>query len=766
VGEAGIGKTRLAEELCTQAVLAGASVERIATQPHDTHRPMATFGDLVPKLLELPGALGCSPESISALRRLTKKDSDPEGGGSETNSEVIAAAIGRAIADLIDSIASEAPLMLFVDDVQWIDERSRQTLAKLAAARHARRLMFVLTSRDRSVLSFLAQRSERVTGFTLAPLATSSSKELTNRALIEHTADHELRDWIAATSGGNPFFLKCLIGHYQTTAERFVVPATLSVLLDQKVTGLSPNGAAVLRTCVALGRHSEIDRVLATLEMPQIDIQLAVAELDLANLIVQTGNRIEPAHALVADAISRSTSAVLWRLVHRRVASILQIEARASHSPVLLWDCAEHWLLADEHERAAEFLERCALTAVEIGRPREGAELLLRAAAMVSRQRAIALARRAALIANSGHEGDIVKRAIAALRGLNVCVEGDPLELVELNATMSEWDDPEHLHERLLAWLVSTAPLEQRITAATTLLVVAEADDRPDLGKRVFDDLIQFLPSADACDDSVTLTLLLIYHAAFGDLAEARGIASRLLELIPTVSESVACDIYRKCAIAQLRLGDIGETTRCFGLCYQVSKRIGLTKMQYDAATMLMGIYSDTYASEEQTWQKNAEASLREDPQLATRPSSIFRQLDIDCGSGDPAKARRSLSTAQRLIERSRLRRIRRWINAAELRVRHLEGNVPTVTEALSLAASHRPNSEPSDIGDFEIATLLNVLASHEEFAFAEQVGSRYLSTNRRGWAPQTRMLQQALALVDSRRAEPLSQRLAQAVAR
>ena len=76
VGEAGIGKTRLAEELCMQAVLAGACVERVATQPHDTHRPMATFADLVPKLLQLPGALGCSPESMAALRRLTTNDSD------------------------------------------------------------------------------------------------------------------------------------------------------------------------------------------------------------------------------------------------------------------------------------------------------------------------------------------------------------------------------------------------------------------------------------------------------------------------------------------------------------------------------------------------------------------------------------------------------------------------------------------------------------------------------------------------------------------
>jgi len=760
VGEAGIGKTRLAEELCTQAVLAGASVERVATQPHDTHRPMATFADLVPKLLELPGALGCAPESISALRRLTKQDSEVTNEG-ETNSEVIAAAIGRAIADLIDSIASEGPLVLFVDDAQWSDERSRQTLATLAAARHARRLMFVLTSRDRSVLSFLAQRSERVTSFALAPLAASSSKELTTRALIEHPSDNELRDWIAATSGGNPFFLKCLIGHYQATAERFVVPGTLSVLLDQKVNGLSPNAAALLRNCVALGRHSEIDRVLDTLEMPQIDLQLAVAELDSANLICQTGKRIEPAHALVADAVSRSTSAVVWRLVHRRVASVLQAEARASDSPVLLWDCAEHWLLADERERAAEFWERCALTAVEIGRPREGAELLLRAAAMVGRERAVALARRAALIATSGHEGDIVKRAIAALRGLNVRIEADPLELLELNATMSEWDDPEQMHERLHAWLASTAPLEQRINAGITMLVVAEADDRSDLGEQVFDGLIRHLPDPDRCNDSSTLTLLLIYHATFGDLGLVREIAAQLLRLVPTVADSVACDIYRKCAIALFRVGDVGETARIFSLCYDLSKRIGLTKMQHDAARMLVGLYHDTYAPDEQHWQKRAEAIVHEDPQLATRATSIFRQLDIDCGTGDVVKARRSLAIAQRFADGSRLRRIRRWINAAVLRVRHLQGDLPTVTEALSLTASHRRNSEATDIGDFEVAITLYVLASREEYALAQQVLSEYLSTNRRGWGPRTRMLQEAIALVDSRRDGSTAQDLA-----
>src|SRR5262249_58181527 len=102
--------------------------------------------------------------------------------------------------------------------------------------------MIVMTSRERSVGQMLAQRSERLVAIPLLPLTMQSSRELAIRALHEHsTADKHLREWIASTSGGNPFFLKCLIDHYGATGERFVVPTRLSALLDQKIVALAQN---------------------------------------------------------------------------------------------------------------------------------------------------------------------------------------------------------------------------------------------------------------------------------------------------------------------------------------------------------------------------------------------------------------------------------------------------------------------------------------------------------------------------------------------
>jgi DNA-binding SARP family transcriptional activator len=748
VGEAGIGKTRLAEELCTQAVLAGAGVERIATQPHDTHRPMATFADLVPKLLELPGALGCSPESILALRRLTKQDSEIA-GRSEANSEVIAAAIGRAISDLIDSLANEAPLLLFVDDAQWIDERSRQTLATLTSVRHARRLMIVVTSRDQALLQFFAQRSERALGLTLSPLTNRSSRELTDRALGDSiAADEELQAWIASSSGGNPFFLKCLIGHFGATGERFVVPASISILLDQKVAALSCNARALLQICVVLGRHSEIERILAALEMPQIDLQLAAAELEARNLIIHAGRRIDPAHSLVAETVGRLTSPVVSRLINRRVALVLQAEAQASDSSALLWDCAEHWAIAGEEDRAADFLERCSTRAIEIGRPREAAELLLRAAAMVNRDRAIRLARSSVEIADTAHEGDIVKQAIGLLRRLNVPIEADPIELAELHALVCEWENSAYASQRLSQWVASNAPIGLRIRAAIEMVVVAENERSEDLARRLYEALFADLEAQNGTDggDFRTLMALLIYHCSFGVLERAREIAEHLIELAPKVSDAIAADIYRKCGVAFWRLGLTNGAINALERSYHLAKKVGLLKLQMDTAIILAGIYLDQDEGHSMgPWIDIIAALATESPELRSRPGYVLLHLDVSCSVGNYRDARKWLDLGIDQCDGNSVGIFQRWIRAADFRVRQMEDRPASPDTAKQLVGHHLPDRENGDIGDFEVAVALEFHRQRGELEEAHRLLAEYFGRNRRSKNPPCLSLRRAV---------------------
>ncbi|HVX38877.1 MAG TPA: AAA family ATPase, partial [Gemmatimonadaceae bacterium] len=108
-GEAGIGKSRLADEACGRAALDGFRIERVAAQPSDRDRPFAAFLDLVPKLRELPGALGAAPASLDALDRLITHKVSPD-SSSEPN--LLRSQITRGIDDLIEAISSEGPLLL------------------------------------------------------------------------------------------------------------------------------------------------------------------------------------------------------------------------------------------------------------------------------------------------------------------------------------------------------------------------------------------------------------------------------------------------------------------------------------------------------------------------------------------------------------------------------------------------------------------------------------------------------------------------------
>ena len=119
-GASGIGKTRVTVELGKVAIVEGFRELRCDCCESDVTRPLSIFIDLLPELLLLPGALGCSPTSLAALRRLV-----PESPAASAYASSIAAANassntrathGSAPSSATSSVTSPlSPLLPMVD---------------------------------------------------------------------------------------------------------------------------------------------------------------------------------------------------------------------------------------------------------------------------------------------------------------------------------------------------------------------------------------------------------------------------------------------------------------------------------------------------------------------------------------------------------------------------------------------------------------------------------------------------------------------------
>src|SRR2546423_7078699 len=144
VGEAGLGKTRLVDELLADPRALGARVARARCSPYDAHRAYGAISDLLRRAL----AIGTNAPTEIAHRMLTETvpGMEPEAA------KLVLAALGysltlpplsgetrrklldRAIRDLILRVARTQPVILALSDVQWADAASQELLAALAPA--------------------------------------------------------------------------------------------------------------------------------------------------------------------------------------------------------------------------------------------------------------------------------------------------------------------------------------------------------------------------------------------------------------------------------------------------------------------------------------------------------------------------------------------------------------------------------------------------------------------------------------------------------
>ncbi len=390
VGEAGVGKSRLVEELrrtvakdqdATWLEGGGTSLHRgaafhVAAQ---FAPPLAAIGSIAASLLgeELaPPDSFVRPDRIAGL--LTRYIG--QGGHRPPDSAADRADLLDGLEDWLDAAAAEGPIVLAVEDLHWVDPSTLEFLERVAAGRGDRPLLFVHTSRPSTSPPWLATAGQET--ITLGPLNSAASARLARSAGGEALALGDI-NLVVARSAGVPLYIEeltRLVARGQWRAREGRVPASLADLLAAAVDEL---GAAKRHAQVAavLGQVFPTALFAAMVEAEGGDPLTALSALIAAGFVspARTATQAHAfRHAMIAAAAHDTLLRADRRELHHRAATLIleQFASLAEGRPETL---AAHWAEAGESERAIAAWEEAGHLAVRRRAFRE-AELNYRSA--------------------------------------------------------------------------------------------------------------------------------------------------------------------------------------------------------------------------------------------------------------------------------------------------------------------------------------------------------------------------------------------------
>lgn len=730
VGEPGIGKTRLASEFAALAALDDSEVARVTAQPHDSGRPMGLFIDLVPGLLRLRGALGIAPESMDALQRLTTTSAPGGLVDSQRNEPaILSRAITDALDDLFSAVTGETHLTLLIEDAHWADGLSLRVLAEIAR-KGERRLFVLLTSRERR-LHDLGDRFAEEAGFlALGPLEQGLSEELLQRALRGTSGEHhcKLHDWMADVANGNPFFISLLVTHFLATGAPFAVPPSLQELIGRRLESLDSAATIILQTCVLLGSMANLARLTASLDLELLDAVAGIARLDAMHMIKWIDGKLAPVHSLLADALIQRSSAISMRVLHRRIAEVLETELAKAESATTLWNCAEHWVAAGDHDVAFGLLQKCAEHARDIGRPGAAAEILLRVASLqIDTGARTAALQDAIRLAALGREHDLVLHGISHLRMIDPLLHLDDIELAELHSLSTTHRDSTDYEWRVLAYLESgTASAEHRVRAGLAALQYADTHARPELALRVSAAVSE--ADLSAVDSVLALEFKLVFHAAFGDVAESRRIARTLQDLGDVIPGARGAGLHFNAVIALLHTGaDEGAYEGC-KRAYELGRQCGAVKLQLSAAVQIAIILVEQGRFEDSLpWRERIQSLMEENSRLQDGFEAYVHEIDFCLLEGNFVRAEAVFRRCEELgVFASPSRQ--RWRRCLNARLRQLSGG-PSLSphEIAEFIREGNTSIPPTGVRDVEIAVICAALVDQGDRDAAQQVLSDFL---------------------------------------
>ena len=321
-GGPGIGKTTLWEAGIGVARERGLRV--LAARASGAEAQLA-FAALIDLLDEVdPGALGTLPAPQLRALEVALLRAEPTGAPPEPH------AVALGFLSTLRVLAAREPLVIAIDDVQWLDTPSADALAFAVRRLAGERVAFLLAKRP-GASSALERELERraFQPLEVGPLSLGAIRRLLSERLGLSLSRHRLRQLVESTLGNPLFALEVgrTLAHDGLPAigEDIPVPDTVEDLLGTRVERL-PRATRRLLLAVALSAD------LRATQLVGIGGEAALDEAVDAAVLLVDGDRVRPSHPLLAAVAKRGARAAERRELHLELASLTaDSELRARH---------------------------------------------------------------------------------------------------------------------------------------------------------------------------------------------------------------------------------------------------------------------------------------------------------------------------------------------------------------------------------------------------------------------------------------------------
>lgn len=409
-GEAGIGKTRLANEFLGWATAHGADVLSGRAFETGGRLPYQPLVEALRKRIERENAPDdlLSDTWLAELSRLLPELRDrypdlPLPTSDETTARI---RLFEAITRLLETLATHAPVVFFIDDVQWADAASLDVLSYAARrwTESGSPILLLLTARAEALITITAisgwlaslEHNLKVTNLALGPLTQGDiaqvitalqNNEPVSSAFAWSSAEQETQErtrrreafsrWLYTETGGQPFYLTETL---KALLERGLLALKLSNSKEQKWTidlSAALDNEALLRGFLPPGVRQVIHSRLEQLSSQGITLLMAGAVLGQGftfELLCQVANLTESdaltaldetlrGRLLFEDATASQGFTEIYFFTHEKIRDVVHTEAGEARRRIF-------------HRRAFEALQALQRSPAELAHHAELAGLL------------------------------------------------------------------------------------------------------------------------------------------------------------------------------------------------------------------------------------------------------------------------------------------------------------------------------------------------------------------------------------------------------